>query len=151
MFGVATYVSSDPEGALQTAPDGTPARDAFRQAAQDIVDRVRKIDAEVSKLRGKQAMAETSVDATEAKDQMIHLLNQREGLLQELTRTGRSFHDVAPVVTSAKNPADFRVGVVYKPDDPLVRVLQTAVGEENAEWHFDRVKTGVWPLCPFIL
>ena len=131
MFGVATYVSSDPEGALQTAPDGTPARDAFRQAAQDIVDRVRKIDAEVSKLRGKQAMAETSVDATEAKDQMIHLLNQREGLLQELTRTGRSFYDVAPVVTSAKNPADFRVGVVYKPDDPLVRVLQTAIGEQD--------------------
>jgi hypothetical protein len=131
MFGVATYVSSDPQGALRTKADDTPARNAFQARAQDIVDRVGQIDAQLFKLRGQQVMSDTSVGAKAATDEMTKLFEQREGLLQALIRTGRSFDDVAPVVTRASKPADFQQSAVYTSNDPLVGVLQGAIGQQD--------------------
>lgn len=129
MFGSATYVSSSPTGALRTKADDTPASPGTADRAQNLVDRLGALDSKLLELRGKQVTAETSADAVEARNEMIDLLDQREGMVQALIRTGRSFDDVAPVVTSAKTIANFQQSVIYEANDPIVGLLQGSIGK----------------------
>ena len=131
MFGVATYISSDPVGALRTKTGDIPARVGFEAEAEDLLQRVASIDRSILQTRGQQAMADTSVEATALRDKLASLLDQREGLLEKLDATGRTFDDVAPVVTRAQAVANFQQNVQYTPDSPMVSLLMDAISSAD--------------------
>ena len=131
MFGMATYISSDPVGALRTKNGDIPARTGMEAQAQDLVERVASIDEDLLRLRGQQAMAETSAEALAARDRVSTLLDQREGLLEKLDDTGRSFDDVAPVVTRAQSIANFQETAQYGPNSEMTKLLASAITDAD--------------------
>ena len=132
MFGLATYVSSEPDGALSVkTADTMPRTKEGEERAADLIDRLELLDEKLLQLRGQQASAETSADAIDLRNEMVSLFEQREGMIQALVKTGKSFDDVAPVVTSASRVANFQQNAVYRADDELVRLMQSAVGQKD--------------------
>ena len=123
MFGLATYTSASPQGALRLKGGDIPAKVGMEEKAQDLIARVANIDARLLSLRGQKAGAATSAEAAVAQDKITEALRRREGLLQQLDLTGRTFDDVAPVVTRARTEANFQQSAGYGNSDPLVLSL----------------------------
>ena len=144
-FGLATYVSPDPVGALRTKTGDIPARTGMEEIADDLLARVINIDERISVLRGQAAVAPTAIEANALRDDIIEALANRERMLERLDQTGRTFDDVAPVITSARTMANFQEAMPYYPDHPMVGLLGgiTADASKQAGQRFEQGISGV--------
>lgn len=131
MFGMATYVSPDPKGALRTkAPDVLPqdGDDPFGQlrTSEALIELIADVDAQIKENRYAQVNLD-GAEASAAVREMTELLRDREALLERLEQTGRSFDDVAPVVTNAKNIANLSSTAPLQRVSPIVQTMAEAV------------------------
>ena len=135
MFGMATYVSPDPVGALRTkAPDVLPqdGDDPFGQlrTSEALMELIADVDAQIM-INKTARISLDGAEAAEATRDLSQLLRDREALLERLDQTGRSFDDVAPVITNAKYIADLSVQGEYQRVSPLTQTMAEAAFGDN--------------------
>lgn len=132
MFGMATYVSPDPVGALRTATPGKTANDGQELVANALMEMIADVDHQIGENRINQAIL-TGSEASAAKRDLTELLRDRERLLERLDQTGRSFDDVAPVVTNASKVANLSVSEPYQRTSPMMAVMgEAAFGDDRS-------------------
>ena len=137
MFGMATYVSPDPMGALRTKkPDVLPqdgdAPFGDAKTAEALMELIADVDAQIKENRYAQVSLE-GAEASAAVREMTELLRDREKLLERLDQTGRSFDDVAPVITNAKAVANLSATAEYQRVSPIMEVMtEAAFGQDKS-------------------
>ena len=131
MFGMATYVSPDPMGALRTKVADVKPQDGQELVAQSLIELIADVDAQIMENKAAQLSLE-GAEASGAVRQLTELLRDREALLERLDQTGRSFDDVAPVITNAKAVANLSATGKYQRISPIMEVMtEAAFGQDR--------------------